>query len=172
MSRFVGNIIKLSTLTREKVIQVDVDLSTLARDAMRKVESEHTGIRVTSVVADGIHARGDARLLQIALEHLFDNAVKFADRRDGAHVEFGVLKEGDEEVFFVRDRGKGFDMELAEKKDFFDAFRRLKWPGEYEGAGLGLAIVHIIVRLHGGRIWAESKPGHGATFFFTFSEES
>jgi light-regulated signal transduction histidine kinase (bacteriophytochrome) len=103
--------------------------------------------------------------MRIALENLLGNAWKFT--RDVLHprVEFGTRAVSGETVYFVADNGAGFDMQYADK--LFGAFQRLHGPDEFEGTGIGLATVQRIIHRHGGRIWAESAVGKGATFYFT-----
>jgi signal transduction histidine kinase len=121
--------------------------------------------RVTFQIATGIVAEGDPDLLQVVLDNLIGNAWKFAGSREGAVIEFGVTEVDGKPACFVRDNGPGFDMALADK--LFLPFQRLSGT-DIEGHGIGLATVEKIVRRHGGRVWAESKPGEGASFFFTF----
>jgi light-regulated signal transduction histidine kinase (bacteriophytochrome) len=106
-------------------------------------------------------------LLRIALENLLRNAWKFTGRQKSASIAFGVLQKEGRTVYFVRDNGAGFDMQYAGK--LFGAFQRIHGAHEFEGTGIGLAIVHRIIQRHGGRIWAEAAPEQGATFFFTLS---
>jgi light-regulated signal transduction histidine kinase (bacteriophytochrome) len=125
--------------------------------------------KVATHITLDIHASGDPNLLRIALENLLRNAWKFtaAPAHVAAEIEFGVLREGDKPVYFVRDNGAGFDMQYAGK--LFGAFQRMHGAQDFEGTGIGLAIVHRIIQRHGGRIWAEAAPEQGATFFFTLS---
>ncbi|HFB98859.1 MAG TPA: PAS domain-containing sensor histidine kinase, partial [Bryobacterales bacterium] len=118
----------------------------------------------------GIAARADPNLLRVALQNLLDNAWKYTRVREHAHIEFGVLDEGGRQVFYVRDDGVGFDPRFADK--LFRPFQRLHRVDEFEGTGIGLATVHRIVRRHGGRVWAESEPDRGATFYFTLGGEA
>jgi light-regulated signal transduction histidine kinase (bacteriophytochrome) len=114
-----------------------------------------------------IHVTADPNLLRIAMENLLRNAWKFTARHATANIWFGVLRKGDKPVYFVRDDGAGFDMQYAGK--LFGAFQRMHRVQDFEGTGIGLAIVHRIIQRHGGRIWAEAVPEQGATFFFTLS---
>jgi signal transduction histidine kinase len=111
-------------------------------------------------------AEGDPALLRVVLDNLIGNAWKYAGSREGAVIEFGVTEVDGKPAYFVRDNGPGFDMAFADK--LFLPFQRLAGT-DVEGHGIGLATVERIVRRHGGRVWAESKPGEGATFFFTFN---
>jgi light-regulated signal transduction histidine kinase (bacteriophytochrome) len=111
-------------------------------------------------------AFGDANLLAVALENLLGNAWKFTSKRDEATIEFGVdVPHGGRVAYYVRDDGAGFDPRYADK--LFGAFQRLHSSEEFEGTGIGLATVARIVHRHGGRVWAESQIGEGATFYFT-----
>jgi light-regulated signal transduction histidine kinase (bacteriophytochrome) len=116
-------------------------------------------------IAPNIEAFADAGLLRIALQNLLGNAWKYSSRQADARIEFGVLQQAEEPVYFVRDNGVGFDMDSAGK--LFAPFRRLHPRSQFPGSGIGLATVQRIVNVHKGRIWAESEPGKGARFFFT-----
>jgi light-regulated signal transduction histidine kinase (bacteriophytochrome) len=105
------------------------------------------------------------RLLQIALENLLGNAWKFTRKQPQPRIEFGVTEQDGMSVYFVRDNGAGFDMAHAGK--LFGAFERLHADPEFEGTGIGLATVRRVIQRHGGKVWAEGKPGQGATFYFT-----
>jgi len=108
---------------------------------------------------------GDASLLEQVLANLLSNAFKFSRGRNPAVVEVSSAMRGDERVYWVRDNGAGFDMKHADK--LFGVFQRLHPSAQFEGTGVGLSIVQRIVQRHGGRVWAESRPGEGATFSFT-----
>jgi light-regulated signal transduction histidine kinase (bacteriophytochrome) len=122
------------------------------------------------VIAPGLMAHGDARLLAIVLENLLGNACKFSAGRAGARVELGASTEGGKLVYFVRDNGAGFDMRHAGK--LFGVFQRLHANEEFEGTGVGLATVQRVVQKHGGRVWAEAQVGVGATFYFTLGDST
>jgi light-regulated signal transduction histidine kinase (bacteriophytochrome) len=119
-------------------------------------------------IQDGLHARGDARLLSAVFQNLLDNAWKFTLRQAVARIDVGCqFGSGGETVFFVKDNGAGFDMAYANK--LFGTFERLHSPGEFPGTGIGLATVKRVIERHGGHIWAESEVNAGATFYFTLS---
>ncbi len=165
MSRLIDDLLGLSRITRGELRREAVDLTGLARSVAEQLREAQPERQVEFQVADGLSAYGDPRLLRIALENLLGNAWKFSSRTAGAVVEFGVMRDDGEDVYFVRDNGAGFDMNYASK--LFGAFQRLHDVREFEGTGIGLATVQRIVRRHGGRVWAEGEPGRGATFYFT-----
>ncbi|HTG01316.1 MAG TPA: ATP-binding protein, partial [Nitrospirota bacterium] len=107
----------------------------------------------------------DPDLMRIAFSNLISNAWKFTSKTDNARIEFGCTQQNDRPVYFVRDNGVGFDSAYADK--LFLPFRRLHSEKEFEGTGIGLAIVDRIIRKHGGRIWAEGAVGKGASFYFS-----
>jgi len=164
MNRLIDTLLNFSRLTRVEMRHDKVYLSKMAEEValgLKLVEPER---RVTFRIAEGIMVDGDTGLLRVVLDNLIGNAWKYTGSRDGAVIEFGVTEVDGKPACFIRDNGPGFDMAFADK--LFIPFQRL--PGtEVEGHGIGLATVERIVRRHGGRVWAESKPGKGATFYFT-----
>jgi signal transduction histidine kinase len=113
-----------------------------------------------------LNAQADADLVQVLLENLIGNAWKFTAPRKGAEIHINQ-EPGINGAFFVRDNGAGFDSSKADR--LFQPFQRLHQASEFEGTGIGLATVRRIALRHGGRVWATSSPGQGATFFFTLS---
>ncbi|MGZ3455725.1 MAG: sensor histidine kinase [Polyangiales bacterium] len=144
-----------------------IDVSALARSIADELARQSPDRRFEIVVRDGVSARGDASLVRAVLENLLGNAFKFTARAPVAKIEVGSTQEGERAVFFVRDNGAGFDMKYAAK--LFAPFQRLHSVKDFPGTGVGLATVQRIVHRHGGRIWADSKPGEGTTFFFTLA---
>jgi len=166
MGELIDGMLQLSRLSRKDLQREAVDLTRLAREVERDLRGLAPDRRVDVAVAEGLSCVGDPTLLRAALANLIGNAWKFTSKRDEARIEVG--KSGEEDgapVFFVLDNGAGFNMEYAEK--LFGVFQRLHSQEEFPGTGVGLATVQRIIRKHGGRIWAKSRPNEGAVFYFT-----
>ena len=170
MGELIDDLLALSRVTRAVTESKPVNLSALAEKILVDLQSEQPERHVTFSVAKELIVNGDPQLLKIALENLLGNAWKFTSKRENASIEVGVQNETGEPTYFIRDNGAGFNMAYADK--LFGAFQRLHRPSEYPGTGIGLATVQRIISRHGGRIWAESSVGNGATFFFTLQENN
>jgi light-regulated signal transduction histidine kinase (bacteriophytochrome) len=164
MGRLIDDLLNLARTARYELVRGKVDLSALAREILSELQKAEPERRVTSMIAPGLIVEGDRTLLRVVLENLLGNAWKFTSKQPDARVEHGVQDEGVRTVYFVRDNGAGFDMKYADK--LFGAFQRLHDGSEFPGSGIGLATVQRIIHRHGGRVWAESAVGEGATFYF------
>ncbi len=147
-----------------------MDLSQLCRDTAEALSEAEPGRHVDLTVEEGLVVQGDRALLSTVMQNLLENAWKFTANGDGGCVECGRAETDGETRYHVQDNGAGFDMAYANK--LFAPFQRLHARDEFEGTGIGLATVQRIIHRHGGRIWAESAPGEGATFYFTLGEHS
>jgi PAS domain S-box-containing protein len=165
MAQLIDDLLALSRLSRGELQLQTIDLTQIARGVLERLRETYRERNVEAQVADGLTARGDARLIANALENLLGNAWKFTAKTEHAKIEVGVGMENGERAFFVRDNGAGFDMTFAHK--LFGAFQRLHTTTEFEGNGIGLASVQRIIHRHGGRIWAQAAVGEGAWFHFT-----
>ena len=161
MEELIEAMLQLSRVVRAPLELKDVDLSQLAHEALEGLQQQSPQRRVEVHIEPGLVARGDPRLLRIAMENLVGNAWKFTSTRPDARIEVG-RKDG--HVFFVRDNGVGFEMAYAAK--LFTAFHRLHTETEFPGTGIGLATVRRVIVRHHGRVWAESRPGEETTFYF------
>jgi light-regulated signal transduction histidine kinase (bacteriophytochrome) len=176
MNTMIDAVLAQAQLTQSAIERETVDLSAIAHQVAEELAGERQselgqvpfGLGVTWTLAAGMVATGDPDLLRRVLENLMGNAVKYSSKVPNPKVEVGMVEAADPKVYFVRDNGAGFDMQHAQK--LFGLFQRLHSSKEFPGSGVGLAGVQIIVRRHGGRIWAESQPGQGACFYFTLSE--
>lgn len=167
MGQLIDDLLRLSRVSRCELEPRPVNLSDLASHLLKELQQQHPGRQVRIEIAPDIEATADPRLMAIALENLLANAWKFTQNTPDARISFGVEREEDRPVYTLRDNGAGFDMAYAEK--LFQAFQRLHSNQEFEGTGIGLAIVQRIIHRHGGRIWAEGRLGEGATFRFVLS---
>jgi light-regulated signal transduction histidine kinase (bacteriophytochrome) len=170
MAQLIESLLMLARVSQSELRSEQVDLSGIARAVAQRLHSAAPKRKVEFVIAEGLSADGDSRLLEIAFENLLDNAWKFTARRDHARIELGCLSQNGSSTFFVRDNGAGFDNAYASK--LFGVFQRLHTAAEFDGTGIGLATVERIIRRHGGRIWADGSVDQGATFYFTFGERS
>ena len=170
MGDLIDDLLKLSRVTRLEIRPAHVDMSRLAREVVEVLQASDRKRQVQVSITDGLEASGDLHLLQMLLANLIENAWKYTGKVEQARIEFGVTQQASEAVFYVRDNGAGFDMQYADK--LFTAFQRLHHQDEFPGTGVGLATVARIIQRHGGRVWADAKPGQGATFYFTLTKHS
>ncbi|MGE5492068.1 MAG: nitric oxide-sensing protein NosP [Actinomycetota bacterium] len=166
MGQIIDDLLRLSRCSRADLHHEDVNLAALARQVIAELRQEQPERQVEFVAPETLPARGDARLLTVVLENLLGNAWKYSRRQQPAHVEFGW--DGEQSAYYVRDDGAGFDMASAGK--LFHVCQRLHSASEFEGTGIGLAIVQRIIERHGGRVWGEAKVNEGATFHFTLPD--
>jgi signal transduction histidine kinase len=164
MARLIDDMLLLSRLSRSDMRRNDIDLSPMAAEVIENLREGEPDRKVEVSIEPGLIASADERLVRVLLQNLIGNAWKFTSKQEDASIAV-ERANGDPTVFCVRDDGVGFDMAYADK--LFGAFQRLHSAGEFEGTGVGLATVQRIVHRHGGRAWAESEPGTGATFYFT-----
>jgi light-regulated signal transduction histidine kinase (bacteriophytochrome) len=170
MAQLIDDLLGLARVSRSTMTVEPVDLSALARAVLAECQAGEPQRSVEIAIADGLTVAGDARLLRVVLENLLGNAWKFTSRQPQARIEVGATPLNGQPVFYVRDNGAGFDMLGADK--LFAAFQRMHTLEEFPGTGIGLAIVQRIIQRHGGRIWAESRPGEGAVFYFALGGEA
>jgi signal transduction histidine kinase len=169
MGQLIDDLLNLSHIARGGIEPSNVDLSELASTVAQELAAQNPGRHVEVTIAPGSSVRGDARLLRVAIENLFGNAWKFTRDKEHPRLEFGQSPSPNEKAFFVRDNGVGFDM--AHSAQLFVPFQRLHTDSGIEGTGIGLATVQRVIHCHGGRIWADSNPGSGATFYFTIATQ-
>jgi hypothetical protein len=170
MGELTDGLLALANLSRTSIRSEPADLAVLARAAIascrERTPERHVDVRIESALP----AHGDPRLLSQVIGNLVGNAWKFTSRTGQPRIEVGSQVAREETVYFVRDNGAGFDMAYASK--MFEAFHRMHTALEFEGTGIGLAIVQKIIVRHGGRIWAEAAPQQGACFYFTLPAQA
>jgi light-regulated signal transduction histidine kinase (bacteriophytochrome) len=169
MGVLIDDLLAFSRLGRKAMQVVDIDMTELARSTYESLSGQHQGPNPGLHLAALPRAKGDRVLLGQVWANLIANAIKFSSRRERPLVEISAISDEKEHVYFVRDNGAGFDPRYQSK--LFGVFQRLHDSSEFPGTGVGLALVQRIVVRHGGRVWAEGKPGEGATFYFTLLKE-
>ena len=168
MSELIDDLLKLSRVNRASLKREPLQLDKLAREVLEDLKAREPERHCEVEIADGLTAQGDARLVKVVLENLMGNAWKFTSKRADAHISLGQVQRKEGQAFFVQDDGAGFDPRYMDK--LFVPFQRLHGESEFSGNGIGLATVQRIITRHGGRIWAESEEGRGATFYFTLGD--
>ncbi|MEO8737204.1 MAG: CHASE3 domain-containing protein [Edaphobacter sp.] len=163
MGQLIDALLQLSRITRAEIFREKFDISQMAESIAADLKEQNQTGSLTFNIESGLYTFADPRLLTIALENLFGNAVKFSSKIPDSVVAFGWDPE--QKAWYVRDNGAGFDMYYAGK--LFNAFNRLHGDKDFKGSGIGLATVSRVIHRHQGRIWADSAVDHGATFWFT-----
>ena len=167
MGQLMDDLLKLSRVTRSDLNYQRVNLTDIAQKVVDDLRSEEPKRKLQVTIAPDLIVFGDRNLLYMVLENLIGNAWKYSGKASEPRIEMGTVEHGGKQAYFVRDNGVGFDMTYADK--LFKPFQRLHKATEFAGIGIGLATVQRIIRRHGGDVWAESKVGEGATFYFTLN---
>ena len=165
MEQLINDLLALARLGRLELQKGEVNISNLVKEIIEQVSEETMGRDITWKLGELPVVHGERSLLKLVLVNLISNSVKFTNTRPRAEIEIGFRKDGSEDVFFIKDNGVGSNMDYLDR--LFGVFQRLHPESEFEGTGIGLANVRRIISLHGGRTWAESSVGLGATFYFT-----
>jgi len=168
MGTLIDDLLSLSRVTRSEMRLEKTDLSTIARSLAEELQQTQPERRAEFRIEEGLQVLADSHLIRITLENLLGNAWKFTSKRESSFIEFGKTDCEGVPAYYVRDNGAGYDPAYGGR--LFGAFQRLHDKNDFPGTGVGLATVQRIVHRHGGRIWAESAVGRGATFYFTLSE--
>jgi light-regulated signal transduction histidine kinase (bacteriophytochrome) len=170
MGDLIDSLLVFSRMGRAEMLHTRVDLNAVVRTAQRDVTEADPARNVDWVINPLPDVSGDPSMLQLVFTNLLSNAFKYSRTRPDARIEIGSQNgSSSEAVVFVRDNGVGFDMAYANR--LFGVFQRLHRAEEFEGTGIGLANVQRIVARHGGRVWAESEVGKGATFYVALPKE-
>ncbi len=165
MGHLIDDLLKLSRVSRSEMNRERVDLSAMANAIAGDFKKQNPERPAEFIIAGGLTAACDGRLVTVAMENLFANAWKFSEKTARTVIEFGVTARDDTRAFFVKDNGIGFDAFYAGK--LFNPFQRLHKAEEFPGTGIGLATVKRIINRHGGRVWIESEVNKGTTVYFT-----
>ena len=165
MGQLIDGLLAFSRLNHNGMKVSNINMRDLATEVFEQVRLGHPERQIRLDIQALPSARGDRAMIQEVFANLLSNAVKFTAPREETIIEVGGRTEGNENIYHVKDNGVGFDMKYVDK--LFHVFQRLHSTAEFEGTGIGLALVQRIIRRHGGRVWAEGKVNEGATFYFT-----
>jgi signal transduction histidine kinase len=169
MGVLIDDLLMFARLGRQAIRAVELDMTALARGVFERLNSQHTGNPVEFQVGSLPTAIGDRVLLEQVWTNFLSNALKFSAKRERPVITVDAISDAAEYIYFVRDNGAGFDPRYQSK--LFGVFQRLHGSSEFAGNGVGLALVHRIVTRHGGRVWADGKVDHGATFYFSLPRD-
>lgn len=165
MGQLIDDLLEYSRLGRREITFSVVNMKMMAEKVLEEVSNYYPDIKMNTVVGDLPQAKADSGLLKQLLFNLVSNSFKYSKKKEQPRVEIGSYQNGSETVFFVKDNGAGFDMKYGHK--LFNMFQRLHHSDQFEGTGVGLAIVKRAVEKHEGRVWGESTLNEGACFYFT-----
>jgi light-regulated signal transduction histidine kinase (bacteriophytochrome) len=166
---YISGILAYSSLSRQELIREEIDLTNLVRQVIRELSTQIGERKIDISVAKMPGVSADRGLLRVALTNLISNAIKFTDTQPEPTISIGSIEKNGRVIYFVRDNGIGLDMKFAEI--IFETFQRLHGVDQYQGRGIGLALVRRIILRHGGNVWVQSEEGQGATFYFTIGED-
>ena len=170
LESMIGDLLALSRVSQVPIQLETVDLSTLVYNVFSMYRQQHPSRRTRTVIENGVSVVGDRKLLTEAVKHMVDNSWKFSCLETPLEICFGIDRKGPAVTCFLKDNGIGFDMAFADK--LFSPFQRLHSGTKYSGSGIGLAMIHRIIRRLGGRTWADAHPNLGATLYFVLPPDN
>jgi light-regulated signal transduction histidine kinase (bacteriophytochrome) len=165
MDKLIDDMLNFSRVGKQEIGSEEIDMARMAREVWNDIGSHYGPRKIEMVINAMPAAKGDKHMIRQVFVNLLSNAAKFSSVKETARIEAGGEKKEGYNQYYVKDNGAGFDMKHADR--LFGVFQRLHKAADFEGAGVGLATVKRIVNRHGGKVWAESKPDEGATFYFT-----
>ena len=169
MGKLIDDLLSFSRLGRLEINMSKLDMEGLVNDVWMELQIINPDRKIDFKIKEIQPCRGDRTLIKQVYSNLLSNAVKYTKFKDKAYIETGGYREGDENIYYIKDNGVGFDMKYYDK--LFGVFQRLHSTDDYEGTGVGLAIVQRIIHRHGGRVWAQGKIEEGTTFYFTLLQK-
>jgi len=169
MAQLIDDLLVFSRLGRQEIRISGIKMEKLVKDVFDEHALAVPERKIQFDIRELPSAKGDQALIRQVLTNLLSNSIKFTRSKETARIEVGCRREGNENIYYIKDNGVGFDMQYGDK--LFGVFQRLHSSQEFEGTGVGLAIVQRIIHRHGGRVWAEGKVNEGATLYFTLPRE-
>lgn len=169
MGRLIDDLLAFSRLGRKQIERSQIDMTEVARNVFAQLDPTSSEPASHFCLEALPSAQGDPAMVRQVFTNLISNALKYSRTNEQQRIQVGGYSQSGERVYYVKDNGVGFEMDYADK--LFGVFQRLHSAEEFEGTGVGLAIVQRIIHRHGGRVWAEGKVNEGATFYFTLPRE-
>ena len=169
MEKLIDDLLKFSRLSRDEVIKLDINLGKVIKDSIDMLKDEIKYRNIDWKIKNIKSVKGDLSMIRQVMFNLISNAVKYTKKKRKGIIEVGQKKKGNENIVYVKDNGAGFDESYKDK--LFGVFQRLHADKEFEGTGIGLALVKRIIERHGGRVWAEGKINKGSTFYFSLPQK-
>ncbi len=164
MGQLIDDLLAFSRLGRKELMMNNIRMHDMVSEINEELKNKHHP-NIEFLIKQLLPAKADNAAIKQVWVNLISNAIKYSEKKDKAIIEFGSEEKGNEITYYIKDNGAGFDMRYADK--LFGIFQRLHSDKEFEGTGVGLAMVQRIIAKHGGRVWAEGKVGEGATFYFS-----
>lgn len=164
MSRLIDDMLSLSRISKRDILRQNIDLTKMSHSVLKDLCKQYPNLIVEIKIEKELGVYADQKFLKIFLKNLLDNALKYSEKKEKAIIEIGKKNIDNDEFFYIKDNGVGFNMKYYHK--IFVAFQRLHHEDDFSGSGIGLAIVQRIVNKHGGKIWAESEEEKGSIFYF------
>jgi light-regulated signal transduction histidine kinase (bacteriophytochrome) len=165
MGQLIDDLLAFSRLGRQSIVAIPIEMNSLVKSVKEDLMAFSDLKNIQIDIQNLIVATGDSSMIKVVVTNLLSNAVKYSSKKEEIKIEIGSYYEGKNTVYYVKDNGAGFDMQYYDK--LFGVFQRLHSASEFEGTGVGLAIVQRIIQKHEGRVWAESKLDVGSTFYFS-----
>ena len=165
MSRLIDSLLIFSKLGRKEITKVSMDINVLVAETIEELKAEQFNKNLNWNICELLPVKGDISLVKQVFLNLISNAIKYSAKKDMPEIEIGCELNHQEVTYYVKDNGAGFNMDNTNK--LFGVFQRFHDASEFEGIGIGLAIVERIVVRHGGSVWAEAEVDKGATFYFS-----
>lgn len=165
MNKLIDDLLMFSRLGKQPVEKTELNMNVMFQSIINELKNHKQADHAEFELKPLLPAHGDRNLITQVITNLLSNAIKYSSKKEKPRIEIGSYEENGFNVYYVKDNGAGFDMAYYEK--LFGIFQRLHTASEFEGTGVGLAIVQRIINRHEGKVWAEAKPGEGATFYFS-----
>ena len=169
MGQLIDDLLAFSRVGRTELLSTEIDMNRLVKKVILENTSKEERDRVKISISDLPPTRGDSTTITQVIINLVSNALKYSSLKETPEIEIGFERLENEIIYFVKDNGVGFDMQFYPK--LFGVFQRLHSSKEFEGNGVGLAIVQRIIQRHGGRVWAKAEVGKGAEFYFALPDD-